>query len=74
MSPLSDTVKSLIADALSVPAADVTSATGLATTPAWDSLAHMRLVLALEDRLGRQLTPNEIISIASAEDVAALVR
>jgi acyl carrier protein len=39
----------------------------------WDSLAHMRLILALEQRVGRLLDPDETISIKSLDDVARLL-
>ncbi|MEM9288357.1 MAG: acyl carrier protein [Pseudomonadota bacterium] len=47
--------------------------TSLLTTPAWDSLAHIRLVLAVEAHVGRQLTPDEIVSIVSLSDVHVLL-
>jgi len=36
---------------------EVDASTALGTTLQWDSLAHMRLILALEERLGRRLDP-----------------
>lgn len=41
--------------------------------PAWDSLAHMRLVLALEEVLGHQLSPVQIVSLAGLADIQALL-
>lgn len=41
--------------------------------PGWDSLAHMRLILALEERLGRLLTSEEVTGIRSIDDVATLL-
>lgn len=73
MTQLSQTCQTLVADALSLPHSDVTAQTGLATHPAWDSLAHMRIVLSVEEALGRQLTPDEIVSIMTAQDVAVLL-
>ena len=39
----------------------------------WDSLAHMRLMLALEDRLGRRLEPAEIEAVTCVTDIAQLL-
>ena len=39
----------------------------------WDSLSHFRLVLAIENEIGRSLVVNEIIGISSAADVQKLV-
>ncbi|MBK8085300.1 MAG: acyl carrier protein [Devosia sp.] len=43
------------------------------TLTAWDSLAHMRLMLGIEAALGRSLTADEIASITSVRDVARLL-
>jgi acyl carrier protein len=40
---------------------------------AWDSLAHLRLVMKIEEEIGRQLDPDETVRIESLADVAALI-
>jgi acyl carrier protein len=39
----------------------------------WDSLAHMHLLLAIEQRIGRQLDAEEVVRIECLADVAALL-
>lgn len=39
----------------------------------WDSLAHLRLVLAIEEQIGRQLDPDESVRIESLADIAVLL-
>ena len=39
----------------------------------WDSLAHMRLILAVEHEVRRQLEPDKIVRIETLADVAALL-
>jgi acyl carrier protein len=39
----------------------------------WDSLAHARLLLALEEKLHRQLTTDEAVGIESLDDIARLL-
>lgn len=39
----------------------------------WDSLAHMRLLLALEERIGKPLDPEQAVAIESLDDVVALL-
>ena len=39
----------------------------------WDSLAHLRLVLAIEEHIGRQLDPDESIRIETLADIATLL-
>lgn len=46
---------------------------GMATLAAWDSLAHMGIVLGIEAEIGRSLAAEEIASIASVRDVAVLL-
>jgi acyl carrier protein len=70
---MSDIAKTIIATALNMDLAEVGDAAGLATTPQWDSLAHFRLVLALEERLLRKLEPIEIVSLINVAAVEALV-
>lgn len=39
----------------------------------WDSLAHMRIVLAVEALLGRSLETSEILSIESLASIAEIL-
>lgn len=39
----------------------------------WDSLAHIRLIVALEGHLGRSLTTDEVVSISSLESIARVM-
>ncbi|MCV3273431.1 hypothetical protein MUB52_18520 [Roseobacter sp. WL0113] len=39
----------------------------------WTSLAHMRPILALEESLGRQRRPDEIVSLANIGSVDKLL-
>jgi acyl carrier protein len=47
--------------------------TALAVTAEWDSLAHMRLVLALEAALSRELVIEEVLAASDFEAVAQLL-
>lgn len=63
----------LIADALNISRESVTAQTSLMTSPEWDSLAHFRIVLALENRLGRALDPLEITTLVDLASVARVL-
>jgi len=39
----------------------------------WDSLAHMRLILAIEESMGRSLVTREILEIESLASVANIL-
>ena len=73
MSQALDQAIMLTANALHVEPSAISASTGLGFTAQWDSLAHMRLVLALEERLGRQLDAEAIIGIATLQDVVDLL-
>ena len=68
-----DIATELLAQALSVTSAEISASTALGVTAQWDSLAHMRLVLALEAHLGKKLGPTEIVGLSCFVDVEALV-
>ncbi|MGB7204392.1 MAG: acyl carrier protein [Anderseniella sp.] len=63
--------REILAGALNVPVADVGPETMIGVTEQWDSLAHMRLMLALEEALGRQLDMDAAVMIGTLADVEA---
>lgn len=65
--------RALLAAALEIDAAAIEEDASIATLEAWDSLAHLRLVQALERELGRELPAEHIVAIASLADVAAIL-
>jgi acyl carrier protein len=72
MSELSG-AKQLLAEAIGADTAAVPDAARLGGFARWDSLAHLRLILALEEKIGRQLDPDEAVRIESLQDVAAFL-
>jgi len=67
-----DDAKKLVAEALGMAFEDVSEDTSISTTPNWDSLAHLRLVLAIEKHLDRNLSPPEIVTITDLSSVRDL--
>ena len=65
--------RDLLAEALGLPASAIQTNTAVFTTPEWTSLAHMRIVLALEEVTGQPLGPEAIVSIGSFTDVEAIL-
>jgi len=63
----------LLAKALNVREQDVDSSTMIGITQQWDSLAHMRLILALEEALGSELDMEAVVNIANFSDVEAML-
>jgi acyl carrier protein len=70
---MGDRAKALLATALEIDAAAVPSDASIASLEAWDSLAHLRLVQALEKELGHELPAEHIFAIATLADVAAVL-
>ncbi len=65
--------KQLLAEAANCNAAMIPDDVRIGTFERWDSLAHLRLVLAIEQKVGRQLDTDEAVRIESLADVAALI-
>jgi acyl carrier protein len=65
--------RALLADAISAELALVPEDARIGVFERWDSLAHMRLILALEAHIGRLLDPDEAIAIECLDDVARLL-
>jgi acyl carrier protein len=71
MSTFEDAAR-LIARALDIQA-EIGPGASIATLPAWTSLGHVRVVLELEEALGRSLATEEVVNIDSVAAVAALL-
>ncbi|MGI9383359.1 MAG: acyl carrier protein [Methyloligellaceae bacterium] len=61
--------KKILAAALVVPVDTVPDDARIGGLERWDSLAHMRLLLAIEEALGRELSPEEAAGVESLADV-----
>jgi acyl carrier protein len=69
----SSAAKRLLAEATGAEPAFVPDDARIGSFERWDSLAHMRLVLALEQLVGRELDPDEVVEIESLDDVRAIL-
>jgi acyl carrier protein len=69
----SEQAKKLLAEAANCNAAVIPDDVRIGGFERWDSLTHLRLVLAIEQQIGRQLDPDEAVRIESLTDVAALL-
>ena len=65
--------KKLLAEAANCDSAMIPDDVRIGGFERWDSLTHLRLVLAIEQQLGRELDPDEAVRIESLADVAALL-
>ena len=63
----------LVAEALNRPEDDIAPESSIHTIPAWDSLGHVRVLLAIESAIGRPLSSDAIVTVISVADIAALL-
>ena len=70
---VSDQVRTIAADLFGVPADKITPTSTPETIETWDSIQHLNLVLALEEKFGVQLSPEEIEQMKSIADIVKLV-
>ena len=70
---MTDAARALLADAFGIAPDAVPDDARLGHPASWDSIGHMRLVLALEERLGRPLDSDQMMGLDSAADVARML-
>ena len=68
------TAKQLLAEAISADSAAVPDDARIGSFERWDSLAHMRLILGLEQQVGRELDTDEVLRIECLEDVRRILQ
>ena len=66
-------VRSIASDIFGVPADKITTESSPETIENWDSMQHLNLVLAIEEKFGVQLEPEDIERMKNIGAVAALV-
>jgi acyl carrier protein len=66
-------VRNIASDIFGVPANKITAESSPETIGNWDSMQHLNLVLAVEEKFGVQLEPEDIEQMKNVGAVAALV-
>ena len=66
-------VRSIASDIFGVRADKITAESSPETIENWDSMQHLNLVLAIEEKFGVQLEPEDIERMKNIGAVAALV-
>ena len=65
--------KAILASALEVEVTEIPDDASLDSFEPWDSLAHMKLIMALEGEVGRTLDVEEILAIVDLKSLDALM-
>jgi acyl carrier protein len=68
-----DQIRTIASDIFGISAEKITPASTPETIETWDSIQHLSLVLALEEKFGLQLSPEEIEQMKSIGEVIKLV-
>jgi len=68
-----DEIRQTVADVFFVDAEAVTAESSPESIPAWDSIGHLNLILALEQRFGVTFDPEQIAQLTSVQAFAAAV-
>ena len=63
----------LLAEALALPESELPADVRIGSIDQWDSLAHARILLAIEEVLGTQLTAADAASVESLDSIEALL-
>jgi acyl carrier protein len=68
-----DEIRGIASDILGVPAESLNASSSPDTIESWDSVQHLNLVLALEEKFGLQLSPEEIEQMKNLGETAKLI-
>ncbi len=62
-------VRALIAENLNIPVSEVSDDLGAGRVAEWDSMGHVRLIVALEAEFGRQLDESKLMELETVADM-----
>ncbi len=71
--PMFEQVRSIAADVFEVAPQDLSADSAPAHVSAWDSIRHLNLLLALEERFGLQFEPEEIDQMKDLRAITLLL-
>ena len=68
-----DQIRTMASDLFGVPAERLSADSSPQTLENWDSIQHLNLVLAIEEKFGLQLSPEEIEQMKTIGETAKLI-
>ena len=74
MSDLKDDIMKIVSRVMEVPVEKLDKNSSMDTVEKWDSLRHMKLVLALEEEFDISFTDEEIVEMLSVEIIIETMR
>ena len=70
---MDDKIRAIMAEVLRLPVERGGADAAIGTVPNWDSTAHMRMMIALEDEFGIELDESRMIEMTSFARIRAVV-
>ncbi len=67
-------IKKILSDILKIKIDSINSKTSHETIKNWDSVAHLHIVMALENNFKVSFTPNEVVSLISYSKIISVLR
>lgn len=71
---LTDRVRELVADTLQMPKEQVKDDSTAESLPAWDSLNHLNIILAIEQDFDIALPPEEMERMTGIESIVTVIQ
>jgi acyl carrier protein len=62
-------LRELVGTVLDVPTEEITDDSSPLSVPTWDSLNHLKLIVAIEEEFGVRFTAPEVVDIACYSDL-----
>ena len=70
---MDEKIRTIMAEALRLPIDRIGPDAAIGTVPNWDSTAHMRMMIALEDAFGIELDESRMVEMTSLAKIRAAV-
>ncbi len=70
---MDDEIRVIMAQALRLPVERIGPDAAIGTVPNWDSTAHMRMMIALEDAFGIDLDESRMVEMTSFAKIRSVV-
>ena len=70
---MEDRIRTIMSEALRLPADRIGPDAAIGTVPNWDSTAHMRMMIALEDEFGVELDESRMVEMTSLAKIRSTV-
>ncbi len=71
---MDEQIRAIMAEVLRLPAERIGTDAAIGTVPNWDSTAHMRMMIALEDTFGIELDESRMVEMTSFARIRDTVR